>query len=212
MLSPCQPEIGTKGNSGGVVADLLDEARHFLADLLEPGLAVGGLGGVHLVGGHDELLHPKGVSEQGVLPGLAVLGDAGLEFSSTGGDDENSAVSLGGAGDHVLDEVTMSGSINDGHVVLRGLELPESDVDGDTSLTLGLQLVQHPSILEGPLAGLLGLLLELLDGPLINASALVDEMSGGGGLAGVDVPDDHNVNVSLFLTHLALGVHEEILL
>ena len=29
--------------------------------------------------------------------------------------------------------------------VLGGLELPEGDIDGDTTLTLGLQLVEHPS-------------------------------------------------------------------
>ena len=109
---------------------------------------------------------------------------------------------LGGTSDHVLDEITMSGGINDGHIVLRGLELPESDVDGDTTLTLGLQLVQHPGVLEGALAGLLGLLLELLDGPLVNATALVDQMTSGGRLAGVDVTDDDNVDMSLFLTHV----------
>jgi len=27
---------------------------------------------------------------------------------------------------------------NDGDIVLGGLELPESDIDGDTTLTLGL--------------------------------------------------------------------------
>ena len=48
---------------------LLDEARHLLLDLLEPGLGVGGLGGVHLVHGDDELLHTQGVGEQSVLPG-----------------------------------------------------------------------------------------------------------------------------------------------
>ena len=114
---------------------------------------------------------------------------------------EDSVHYLGGTSDHVLDEVTMSGGIDDGHVVLGGLELPESDIDGDTTLTLGLQLVQHPGVLEGALAGLLGLLLELLDGPLVNASALVDQMTSGGRLAGVDVADDDNVDVSLFLTH-----------
>merc|ERR1712055_1104582 len=40
---------GHEGNSSGVVTDLLDEARHLLLDLLEPGLGVWGLGGVHLV-------------------------------------------------------------------------------------------------------------------------------------------------------------------
>ena len=96
----------------------------------------------------------------------------------------------------------MSGGINDGHIVLGGLELPESDVNGDTSLTLGLQLVQNPGILEGSLARFGGLLLELLDGPLVNASALVDQVTGGSRLARVDVADDDNVDVSLFLTHV----------
>merc|ERR1719370_2287004 len=113
---------GNEGDGSGVVTDLLDEAGNLLADLLEPGLAVGRLGGVHLVGGHDELLDPEGVGEQGVLPGLTILGDASLELSGTGGDDQDSAVGLGGASDHVLDEITMSGSINDGHIVLRGLK------------------------------------------------------------------------------------------
>ena len=108
---------------------------------------------------------------------------------------------LGSTSDHVLDEVTMSGGIDDRHVVLGGLKLPESDVDGDTTLTLSLQLVQHPGVLEGALAGLLGLLLELLDGPLVNATALVDQMTSGGRLARVDVADDDNVDMSLFLSH-----------
>ena len=94
----------------------------------------------------------------------------------------------------------MSRGIDDGHVVLGGLELPESDVDGDTTLTLGLQFVQHPGVLEGALAGLLGLLLELLDGPLVDASALVDQMTSGGRLAGVDVADNDDVDMSLLLT------------
>jgi hypothetical protein len=48
---------------------------------------------------------------------------------------------------------------NDGDIVLGGLELPESDIDGDTTLTLGLELVKNPRILEGALAELSGFLL-----------------------------------------------------
>lgn len=47
---------------------------------------------------------------------------------------------------------------NDGDMVLGGLELPEGDINGDTTLTLGLQLVEDPGILEGTLAELSGLL------------------------------------------------------
>ena len=45
----------------------------------------------------------------------------------------------------------MSGGVDDGDVVLGSLKLPESDVDGDTKLTLGLQLVEYPGVLEGSL-------------------------------------------------------------
>jgi hypothetical protein len=41
---------------------------------------------------------------------------------------------------------------------LGSLELPEGNVDGDTALTLGLQLVQDPGVLEGTLAELGGFL------------------------------------------------------
>merc|ERR1719309_1933500 len=48
-------------NRSWVVANLLDEARHFLLDFLKPGLAVRRLSGVHLVNSDNELLDPQGV-------------------------------------------------------------------------------------------------------------------------------------------------------
>lgn len=45
---------------------------------------------------------------------------------------------------------------NDGDIVLGSLELPQGNVDGDTTLTLGLQLVKDPGVLEGTLAQLGG--------------------------------------------------------
>lgn len=42
--------------------------------------------------------------------------------------------------------------------LLRSFELPEGNVDRDTTLTLGLKLVEDPSVLEGTLAELGGFL------------------------------------------------------
>jgi hypothetical protein len=137
---------GNEGDSLGVVADLLDEVGCLLDDFLVTFL--GPLGGVHLVDGDDELSDTEGESKKSVLTGLAILGDTSFEFTSTGGNDENSAISLGSTSDHVLDEITMTGGINDGDHVFGGLELPEGDIDGDTTLTLGLELVQNPGIFE----------------------------------------------------------------
>jgi hypothetical protein len=53
----------------------------------------------------------------------------------------------------------VTGSVNDGDIVLGSLELPQGNVDGDTTLTLGLELVKDPGVLEGTLAELSGFLL-----------------------------------------------------
>ena len=100
---------GDERDSLGVVADLLDEVGRLLDDFLETGL--GPLGGVHLVDGDDELLDAKRVGEKSVLTRLTILGDTSLELTSTGSNDEDSAVGLGGTSDHVLDEVTMTGGV-----------------------------------------------------------------------------------------------------
>ena len=100
---------GDEGNGLGVVADLLDEVGSLLDDFLVTGLSP--LGGIHLVDGDNELTDTQGVGEQSVLTGLAILGDTSLELTSTGGNDENGAIGLGSTSDHVLDEITVTGSI-----------------------------------------------------------------------------------------------------
>jgi hypothetical protein len=59
-------------------------------------------------------------------------------------------------------EARKAARTNDGDHVVLGLELPEGDIDGDTTLTLGLELVKNPRILEGTLAELSGFLLSVL--------------------------------------------------
>jgi hypothetical protein len=88
---------------------------HWVSNELGPHLGRSGtyLGGVHLVDGDDKLPDTEGESEQSVLSGLAVLGDTSLEFTSASGNDKDGTISLGGTGDHVLDEVTVSRSVND---------------------------------------------------------------------------------------------------
>ena len=71
------------------------------------------LRGIHLVDGDDELPDTEGEGKEGVLASLTVLRDTSLELTSTTGNDEDGAVSLGGTSDHVLDEVTVTGSVND---------------------------------------------------------------------------------------------------
>jgi len=193
---------GAKDDLLGIVPDLLDVTLDFLTDLQESALVVGRRrSGVHLVNADNELLDAKSVGEKRVLTSLAVLGDASLELSSTGGDDQDATIGLGCPRDHVLDEISVSRGINDGDVVIFTLELPQGDIDGNTTFTLGLELVQNPGILEGPFTHLLSLLLELLDDTLVDAAAFVNEMAGGGRFTRIYVANYHDVDVQLFLNH-----------
>lgn len=93
----------------GVVANLLDKVGGLLDDFIVAILRP--FGGVHLVDGDDELLHAQGIGKQSVLTSLTVLGDTGFEFTGTSSDDEDGAVGLGGASNHVLDEVAVTRGI-----------------------------------------------------------------------------------------------------
>lgn len=137
---------GDERNRLGVVTNLLDETVRLLDDFVES--VLGPLAGVHLVASNNELSDTEGEGQESVLSSLTVLGDTGLELSDTGSNDKNGAVGLRGTGDHVLDEISVTRGVNDGDLVLGGLEFPKSNVDGDTSLSLGLEFVKNPCVLE----------------------------------------------------------------
>ena len=161
-------------------------------------------GVVHLVHANDHLLDTHSLGEKSVLSGLSVLGETSLEATDIGSDHEDSGISLGGTSDHVLDEISVTWGVDDGENSLLRLELPEGDINGDTSLTLSLELIENPSVLERSLARFGGLFLELLNGSLVDTTALVDQVTGGGGLSGVDVTDDDEIDLILFLGHCVL--------
>lgn len=84
----------------------------------------------------------------GCVRGCGRSGTAPTCLEATGGgvDNQDGAVGLGGSGNHVLNEIAVSGGVDDRAVVLGRLELPQGDIDGDTALALGLELVQHLQI------------------------------------------------------------------
>jgi len=45
-------------------------------------------------------------------------------------------------------------------------------------------------------------LLELLDSTLVNTTALVDQVTGSGRFAGIDVTDNDDVDMNLLFTHV----------
>ncbi|GFE54230.1 elongation factor 1-alpha, putative [Babesia ovis] len=190
---------GNEGNLIGVVTDLLEVSLDFLLDFTVTVLLVVAL--VHLVDGANNLPDTEGEGQKSVLTGLTFLGEGSLETTSLSWHHKHSHIGLGGTRNHVLDEVTVTRGVNDSVVVLRGFELPQGDIDGDTTFTLTLQLVQDPGVLERTLTHVGGFLLELLDGTLVNTTKLVDQVTSGGRLATVDVADNDQVNVGLLLRH-----------
>ena len=79
---------------------------------------------VDLVQENDELRHADLAGEEDVLAGLR-------HRAVSGGDDEDRTVHLGGAGDHVLDEVGVAGAVDVRVVALVGLVLHVGDGDRD---------------------------------------------------------------------------------
>merc|ERR1711977_709466 len=133
----------------------------------------------------------------GVLTGLA-LHDTLLVVSLLDGSGEvtigwhhqNTDIGLGCTRNHVLDEVTMSGGIDDRVVVEIGEELLGGALDGHTTITLVLLRVHVEGEGEGSLTDALGLFLELLHLTLRDTPKLEEQTTGGGRLSRVDVAAD----------------------
>ena len=118
---------------------------------------------------------------------------AGLRHRAvSSGNNQDSAVHLSSAGDHVLNVVGMAGAVNVSVVTLSGLILNVSGVDGDTARLLFRSLVdlrRMPSNSASP-----------------SQSQNLGDCSGQSGLAVVNVADGANVNVrqrtvKFFLCH-----------
>ncbi len=105
---------------------LAEQFAHFHLDQFEQ---LGVIDGVDLVQGDDDARHADLAGEQDVLARLR-------HGAVVGGDDEDGAVHLGGAGDHVLDVVGVAGAVDVGVVAVGRLVLDVGHGDGD-----GLEIV-----------------------------------------------------------------------
>lgn len=56
---------------------------------------------------------------------------------------------------------------------------------------------------------LCGFFFELLDGSFVDSAAFVDQVTSGGGLPGVDVANDHDVDVDFLPGHFELLAEKE---
>ena len=182
------------GDKVGLPANTGKHVPHLIADLSVTLLLVSSYIRVHLVDTDNELLNTEQVNETSVLTGLSLnlsslvvtLLDGGGKVTVSGHHEE-AHISLGGTGNHVLNEISVTGGINDGIVPVVCEELLGGARDGDTTLTLLLLAIHVESEGERLLAEGSGLFLQLLNLTLGDATKLENETTGGGGLAGIDM-------------------------
>ena len=106
------------------------------------------------------------------------------------GDDKNRSVHLGGTGDHVLDVVGVSGTVDMCVVTVLGLVLDGGGVDGDTTRAFFRGGVDFVVFLGGAVA---------------HGGKSHGECGGEGGLAVVDVADCADVDVGFLALEFAAG-------
>ena len=107
---------------------------HLAGDFLEARLRVSD--GIHLVDADDDLMDAEQVQQIGVPARLLLHPVAAI-------DHEHRGVGLGGAGDHVLDELAVPRRVDQDVMALIGVEEDLGDVDGDALVALRLQRVQQ---------------------------------------------------------------------
>jgi len=159
------------GQDGHLLVAVADHLEHLLEvrlDFLETLLGVGGLGDVHLVDGDNQLLDAHNLGEPEVLFGLRL--DAVV-----GRDHQHCGVSLRGARNHVLDEISVPRGIDDREIGLVGLELLVCYVNRDATLAFLFQVIHHVRQLEATLAALFSFLAILVNKVLLDCTGLQKE-------------------------------------
>ena len=158
-----------------------EELAHLHLDELEQ---LGVVDHVDLVQGDDDVRHLDLAGEQDVL--------ARLRHRAVGGrDDQDRAVHLGGARDHVLDVVGVPRAVDVGVVAVLRLVLDVRGVDRDAALALLGSVVDRREVADGGVRALLG-------------EHLRDRCRQGR-LAVVDVTDGADVEMRLGALELLLG-------
>ncbi|VCW79565.1 unnamed protein product [Gulo gulo] len=96
--------------------------------------------------------------------------------------------------------------ISEGPIVLAALEFPQVDINGDTIFTFSFQFIRDLVILEGALSHLSSLLLKFFNSCFVDPTTFVEKRTSSGRLAGIYMSNDNRVGMSLFLSHICLGL------
>ena len=200
---------------GGVEADPLEVGGQLVLAVVVALLAPLHGRVIHLVDQDHQVLHSRRLHQHGVLARLAAALEAGLELAFARGDDEDGEVCLTGAPDHVGHEGLVAGRVQDREVLLVCLEVRSAHLHRLALIPLLLVGVHAPGQVPGLSVLLLGFLLILLQCSLIHhicevhqlacedttinkqTSNLYASLTSDGGLPGIDVTNEDNINMFL---------------
>jgi hypothetical protein len=176
---------GDRDDEAGAEADAVEVLRVGLADLVVARL--GESHRVHLVDDHSDLPDAQQMQEETVEARLLLDALAGVDQHQRG-------VGARRARDHVLDEFTVPGRVDD-HVVARRRAQPDlGGIDGDALVALGLEGIHE----ERPFEGHAAPLAHRLDGlelALGQRAGIVDQATDEGRLAVIDMADDDDAQL-----------------
>jgi len=144
-----------------------------------------------------------------VLTGLSLdftflvvsLLDGGFETTFVCGNHKKSNIGLGGTRDHVLDEVPVSRSVDDGVVVLVREKFFRGAGNGHTSSSLVFGLVHEKGEGEGRFSLCVSFSFQFFEGTVVNTSEFKHKVSRSGGLSGIDVTDHDNTKMFFSFSH-----------
>mmetsp|Transcript_15384 Transcript_15384/g.53432 ORF Transcript_15384/g.53432 Transcript_15384/m.53432 type:complete len:270 (-) Transcript_15384:231-1040(-) len=178
-----------------IVARRLQERRQLADDLVVARLRPLDRRVVHLVDHNHKLAHTESLRKHSVLASLAAALKARLELALASADDENAGVRLRRTLDHVGHVVLVAWRVQHRETLLGRLEVGTADLDGLALRSLLLVGVHDEGEEPALAVALLRLALELLDGSAVDHTRQVQDVARQRRLSGVNVADEHNVEV-----------------
>ena len=167
--------------------------------LLDVGKACGVIvDAVHLVDDDGDLPHAQEMQQIAVPPCLFADAFGGV-------DDENGGVGLRRAGDHVAEEFSMAGRVDQYDVARGGAKADLAGVDGDALIALGLQRVEQERPFKRHAApGADGL--QVFQFAFGQAAGFVQQASDQGGFAVIDMADDDDAHQRTLKERCCAGI------
>ena len=130
---------GNRDHRGGLDPEAAEVGADLGVDVAEPAVVIADA--VHLVDDDHDLAHAEQMQEIAVPPGLFAHPLGGI-------DDQHRRIGLGGAGDHVAQELGVARRIDQDEIARRRAEADLAGVDGDPLVAFGLQRIEQERQLE----------------------------------------------------------------